>query len=473
MITDLGPDTMGMYYPSYETATKQATQPATQSTTQPTTTPVKPPTLSIKTTMLAHSGRDIVGQMFGRTFGLGLFNAAAYVASASVPCQVVAGGLGAVFGGLQSQRLAAAQIGSDTMLQYCGVAACTAVGATAGAAIAALGVYQPVAALAVGSALAITVSLAKFCRKNPNDDLAIDASKATIFLIGTAASVCAITSLDTYISPSVNLAPKNLGVVLEATTVEFFKSSLERLGPSVDRHALNFNGKVYASMAGLLPYLAATVLLNGYFSGKMQLDHETHQFKELIWPLLIGAIANGVRGACNAAAVYVCHQNGWGVAKPDADILRPSVGPKRPEAIRMSKKIAIRFFLSACRNAVYDRLIHGGMNVVNASMVSQAIYGFFAQNRDLVYDLMKGEGWITPEETQSVATDTSNLSSLVIPIDTKSSNLVDTSIEVSAASTSDTSDKDSTADPASDPLETSIIVSAPHSSEASSEVSTE
>ena len=113
------------------------------------------------------------------------------------------------------------------------------------------------------------------------------------------------------------------------------------------------------------------------------------------------------------------------------------------------------------------------MSVVQASILSQGIYSFFAQNRDLVYDLMKGEGWITPEETQSVATDTSNLSSVVIPIDTKSSNLVDTSIEVSSASTSDTSDKDSTADPAADPLETSIIVSAPHSSEASSEVSTE
>ena len=453
MIDDLGPDAMGMHYPSYEPATK----PANQSSTQPTTTPVKPPTLSIKTTMLAHSGRDIAGQVFGRTFGLGLFHAAAYVASASVPCQIVAGGLGAVFVGLQAQRLAAAQIGSDTMLLYCGVAACTLMGATAGAAIASFGTYQPVAALAVGSALAISVSLAKFCRKRPNDDIAIDASKATIFLISTAASVSAITSLDTYLSPSINLAPKNLGVVLEATTVELFKSSLERWGPSVDRHALNFNGKVYVSLAGLLPYLAATVLLNGYVSGKMQPDHETHQFKELIWPLLIGAIANGVRGAFNAAAVYVCHQNGWGVAKPDADILRPSVGPKRPEAIRMSKKIAIRFFLSACRNAVYDRLIHGGMTVVNASMVSQAIYGFFAQNRDLVYDLMKGEGWNTSEETQSVATDTSNLSSVVIPTDTKSSNLVDTSIEISAASTS----------------ESSSIVSAPHSSEMTSEVSTE
>ena len=457
MIDDLGPDAMGMHYPSYDPATKPATPPATQSTTQPIKTPVKPPTLSIKTAMLAHSGRDIAGQVFGRTFGLGLFHAAAYVASASVPCQIVAGGLGAVFGGLQAQRLAAAQIGSDTMLQYCGVAACTLMGATAGAAIASVGTYQPVVALAVGSALAITVSLAKFCRKRPNDDIAIDASKATIFLISTAASVSAITSLDTYLSPSINLAPKNLGVVLEATTVELFKSSLERWGPSVDRHALNFNGKVYVSLAGLLPYLAATVLLNGYVSGKMQPDHETHQFKELIWPLLIGAIANGVRGAFNAAAVYVCHQNGWGVAKPDADILRPSVGPKRPEAIRMSKKIAIRFFLSACRNAVYDRLIHGGMTVVNASMVSQAIYGFFAQNRDLVYDLMKGEGWNTSEETQSVATDTSNLSSVVIPTDTKSSNLVDTSIEISAASTS----------------ESSSIVSAPHSSEMTSEVSTE
>jgi hypothetical protein len=445
MINDLGPDAMGMHYPSNEPAS------------QPTTTPIKPPTLSIRQTMLAHSIRDITGQVVGRSLGLAMFNAAAYVASASVPCQVVAGGLGAVFGGLQAQRLAAAQIGSGNMLQYCGVAACTLIGATAGAAIASFGTYQPVAALAVGSALAITASLAKFCKNRPNDDIAIDASKATIFLISTAASVSAITSLDTYLSPSINLAPKNLGVVIEATTVELFKSSLERCGPSVDRHALNFNGKVYVSIAGLLPYLAATVLLNGYVSGKMQPDHETHQFEELILPLLIGAIANGVRGACNAAAVYVCHQHGWGVAKPDAHILRPSIGPKRPEIVRMSKKIAIRFFLSVCRNAVHDRLTHAGMNVVQASMLSQGIYGFFAQNRDLVYDLMKGEGWSTSAQIPSTTTDTISLSSIVIPTDTKSSNVADTSVEVSAASTS----------------ESSTIVSAPHSSDTSSEVSTE
>jgi hypothetical protein len=201
----------------------------------------------------------------------------------------------------------------------------------------------------------------------------------------------------------------------------------------------------------------------------MQPDHETHDFEKLIWPLLIGAIAKGVRGACNAAAVYVCHQRGWGVAKPDTNILRPSMGPKRPEAIRMSKKIAIRFFLSACRNAVHDRLTHAGMSVVQASILSQGIYGFFAQNRDLVYDLMKGEGWNTSEETQSVTSNTSSLSSIAIPNETKSSNVVDTSVEVSSASTSETSEKNS----ADQSNEVSIIVSAPHSSDTSSEVSNE
>jgi hypothetical protein len=457
MIPYLGSDTVNNLYPSHK---------ASQ---QPITPAVKPPTLSIRKTMLAHSIRDISGQVVGRTLGLAMYNAAAYVASAVLPCQIVAGGVGAVFGGLQAQRVAAAQIGTESRLQQCGVAACTVVGATAGAAIAALGTYQPVAALAFGTALAVSVSLMKFCRKNPNDDIAIDASKATIFLIGTAASVSSITALDTYLSPSLNMAAKNLGVVVEAITVELFKSSFERCGPSVDRNTLNFNGKVYSSMAGLLPYMVATVLLNGYVSGVLQPDHETHQFTELILPLLIGAIANGVRGAGNAAAVYECHRRGWGVAKPDANIIRSHLGPKKPELVRMSKKTAIRFFLSACRNAVHDRLSHIGFSKEQASILSQGIYGFFAQNRDLVYDVMKGEGWITSTETPSTTTDNGSLRSVIIPIDTKSSNLLETSVEVSSASTTENSKKNSSTDQA----EISIIVSAPDSSETSSEVSTE
>mgnify|MGYP006281260493 CR=1 FL=1 len=443
VVLDLGSDAIVINYPHG------------QPISEPITLPTKPPSLSIKTTMLAHAARDMAGQVFGRTLGLGLFHAAASITSASVPWSVIAGGVGAISGGLQASRIAAAQIGSDSIVQQCAVSAFTAIGMTAGAAIASFGTYQPVAALAVGSALAITVSLAKFCRKRPGDDIAIDASKATIFLVSTAASVSAISKLDNYVSPSINLAPKNLGVVLEATTVELFKSSLERWGPSVDRNTLNFNGKVYVSLGGLLPYLAATILLNGWVSGIMQPDPETHQFEELILPLLIGAIANGVRGACNAAAVYVCHQNGWGVTKPDDPIIRPSTGAKRPEFARMSKKTAIRFFLSSCRNSIYDRLVHGGMSIVNASILSQGVYGFFAQNRDLIYDLMKGEGWNVSTPNANNFTDDSESE-----IDTQVNNIpkvAEESITVSSASAS----------------ETSIVVSTPNTSDSSTEVSSE
>ncbi len=74
---------------------------------KPTSYAANPPTLSIKMTVLAHAARDFAGQVAGRTIGLGIFNAAAYAASSSVPCRVIAGGLGAVFGGLQAQHLAA------------------------------------------------------------------------------------------------------------------------------------------------------------------------------------------------------------------------------------------------------------------------------------------------------------------------------------------------------------------------------
>jgi hypothetical protein len=49
---------------------------------------------------------------------------------------------------------------------------------------------------------------------------------------------------------------------------------------------------------------------------------------------------------------------------------------------------------------------NSSLSVLQASILSQFAYAFFAQNRDLVYDLMRGEGWITatvrPEATQVI-----------------------------------------------------------------------
>ena len=50
--------------------------------------------------------------------------------------------------------------------------------------------------------------------------------------------------------------------------------------------------------------------------------------------------------------------------------------------------------MSACRNAIYVQLRKGGMSVLQATILAQFAYAFFAQNRDLVYDLMQGEGWV-------------------------------------------------------------------------------
>jgi hypothetical protein len=95
------------------------------------------------------------------------------------------------------------------------------------------------------------------------------------------------------------------------------------------------------------------------------------------------------------------------------------------------------------------------MNVVNASMLAQGVYGFFAQNRDLVYDLMKGEGWSMSPHNAKKFTDNDD-----IDINAQIENILsvaEESITVSSASTS----------------ETSIVVSTPNPSDSSTEVSSE
>jgi hypothetical protein len=60
--------------------------------------------------------------------------------------------------------------------------------------------------------------------------------------------------------------------------------------------------------------------------------------------------------------------------------------------------------MSACRNAIYVQLRKDGLSVLQASILAQFAYAFFAQNRDLVYDLMQGEGWSAPTIKQGEQT---------------------------------------------------------------------
>ena len=351
----------------------------------------QPPVLAA----VAHGTRDLMGQAVARTIGLAIFTRAASLAQGARPLSIVVGGVGAISAGTQAWMIASRHIGTDTWSGCLGTMTCTGVAAAAGGAIAVMGASQPVIALAVGTTLTVATSLLRICSRNPEEERTVGDIKGIGMFFGTAASLTAVSVIDHQWTSTSDVPARNLGLLGESLTVEFFKSTLERAGPSVNRDALNFNGKALASLAGLLPYLAATVLINGYVSGLLQppLATDSHSFREMILPVLIGALANAVRGTANATATYLVHAQGIGTADPESEILRVSEGLRKPQPEKIIKKTAIRFFISSCRVAVYTKLRSQGMPIMQASLLSQAVYGVFAQSRDLIFDLTQGDGW--------------------------------------------------------------------------------
>jgi hypothetical protein len=135
----------------------------------------------------------------------------------------------------------------------------------------------------------------------------------------------------------------------------------------------------------------------------MQPNQETTEFAKLAGPLIVGAIANAVRGFSNALAVYNLHANGYFVADENTTTVRDHAGAQWPEAEAVINKTSIRYLLSACRNAVYARLRDSGMSVELASEIAQGVYACYAQCRDLIHDISRGEGWSEPRVVQRTA----------------------------------------------------------------------
>lgn len=357
-----------------------------------------PPVL---TTAASHSARDFLGQCLGRTAGLGIFTAISHSSWSPLSASLLTGSAGALAAGTQAFLISKNQIGTNTLAQKTAVALCTVTAAAAGASILALGSAQPVIALAIGAAATTAVSLLKFCLHAQADEAEIsDTAKSTVFCMTTATSLVTITLIHPHwMAAETTLVHRSLGVMLESGIVELCKSSFERLGPSANRGALTFNGKVMASLIGLLPYAAATVILNGYVSGLLQPGHDSHEFMDLWAPLMVGALSNALRGAANAAAVYTLQQKAIQVRDSDAGLVRPSTGISCPDVNIVMQKTSVRLFLSCCRNAVYFYLRENGMSVVQAGCLAQFSYAFFAQSRELIFDLMQGEGWTEPRIT--------------------------------------------------------------------------
>ncbi len=354
------------------------------------------PSLSYRVrTGVAHALRDYLGQGLGRLASTGAYCSLATLDEFGL--RVAAGMMGAVIGGRLAYRIAEAQIGNATRYQQAGVAFCTLLGAAAGGTISALGSNQIISGIAACTLLTAGASLANRSARTAEERERAEGLKlgaATFGLAGGtfAASLDPAWKLDSRLLPA-----RNLGLIVESTVIELCKSSLERLGPSVDRDALNFEGRIMVALTGMLPYVAATVVLNGYVAGWMQPGYDSNRFQDLIGPTLVGAIANGVRGASNALAASLLQRQQRFMANDGRDCLRAGQGVRWPQPRAVSDKACVRFFLSACRNGVYARLRDAHLGVTEASMIAQAVYACFAQCRELIADLIRGDGWTEPQ----------------------------------------------------------------------------
>ena len=344
---------------------------------------------------ISHALRDYIGQGLGRTAGLALYCGLSSLDKLGL--RITAGIAGAAIGGRMAWRLANAQIGNHSRWQQAGVGLCTVLGAAASGTIAALGTSHPVLGIATGTLLAACASATRTCASDP---VALDNAqefKAGSAIVGGLSGIAIATCVDRAWKVDTSLLPaRNLGLIAESTVIETCKSGFERLGPSVERHALNFEGRLVVALSGMLPYVAAATILNGYVSGRLQPGHDSQRFEELIAPALVGAIANAARGAANALAVCLLRRHQRYQASGDHAWIREGSGLKRPKARTVSDKACVRYFLSACRNALYARLRDAGFSVVDANAIAQAVYACFAQCRDLINDLVRGDGWSEP-----------------------------------------------------------------------------
>jgi hypothetical protein len=242
------------------------------------------------------------------------------------------------------------------------------------------------------------VSLLKLCgHKKYFDENTTEGFKALAFTAAVAYSVSGAALLITSWSPQEShIAARSIALLFESSVIELCKTSLEQLGPSVDKHVLSFKGNAAALLMGLPFYTAATVVFNGVISGTLQPPVDSTKFVELWIPLIVGGLANMVRGTVNASTVAFLSTHSVGCSSSENPLLRSNRGIQKPDCHKLVQKTAIRFFLSSSRNTLYFYLRDKGMAIMPAACIAQACYSVFAQQRDLIYELMQGKGWTEP-----------------------------------------------------------------------------
>ncbi len=291
--------------------------------------------------------------------------------------------------GYGGYRLLKAKIGDETCAQKLAVALGTAATAMAGGATATSGWAAPGLALAAAGVLTVvTTGITNACPDTPR---ASTGSAMPLLFVATAgASMTTMVFVPSLrMTDSGKLAHRELSLLAEAATIELFKGTTERLLPRANRDGLSFERKLTLAMTGLLPYMAASLAFNGLLGNLLRAEMSSERLNDLLIPMLVGALANVVKGAVNAALLRC--------SRDDPLAVQHAAGATCPALPDLCAKTALRFVIAHGRDILYLSLVQHGIDELGAACIAYSLYAFFAQHRELLFDMMQGDGWTEPQ----------------------------------------------------------------------------
>ncbi len=295
----------------------------------------------------------------------------------------------ALAAGYCGYRLLKAKVGDETCAQKFAVAMGSAAIAAAGGGAAACGWASP--GLALASAGAVTFVLSGVARKSARlSSPAAAPAMPLLFAMTTGASLTAMVFVPSLRMIDVGKLPRrSLSLLAEAATTEIFKGATERMLPRASREGMSFERKLKIALTGLLPYAVASVLFNGALGNLLRAQMQSDRFEDLLLPMLVGALGNVVKGAVNAALLR-CSRN-------DPAGVQAAKCPGPPALPALINKTALRFVIAHARDILYLSLVEHGISELAAACTAYLLYAFFAQHRDLLFDMMQGDGWSDPQ----------------------------------------------------------------------------
>jgi len=348
---------------------------------------------------------EYVWQSTGR-----LVNAGAFIAFSTIPSEplrIITTTISGVTAGYCGYRILRSKVGTESCGQVLVVAVGTAVAAGTGAVATYFASAVPGLALASSGLISfawsgINANRNRSAQQTTCDRLSTAAPPALLIAgsaTGIAVAVCvpSLRVLDT-----TKLGARNLSLLAEAITIELCKGVTERVVPSPDRSALSFERKLKVGLLGMLPYAVASVVFSGVFGNLLRAQMQSDSFTDHLMPLLVGALANVVKGAVNAALTRCGGELGK-CGTGDSEGVRPAEGIRCPPAGITFEKAVLRYVMSNARDVLYLSLVAGGIAEIPAACIAYSLYAFFAQHRDLLFDMMQGEGWTEPSVTTRVS----------------------------------------------------------------------